>query len=294
MLSSFSKLISGLESWQRLLLVISVAVICHILVLLIRSTSTNWLELSSQNKRRKVSSLITLISSSLVFSFYFAAIGVVLTEFGVPIGTYIASASIIGLAVGFGSQGMVQDVVSGLTTIFSNVFDVGDMVEISGQVGIVRFIGLRFLEIENSYGAKVLIPNRSVTNVINYRRGYIRCIVDVTIPKTEDETVSALSIQRIIALSKGVHEQFPGILLTLPSIEGEKQTTAGRKFLRIKFRIWPGRGAPIEDSFKKEIVQEMKAIDTEYQDWMVAVYYEVETKSAPAKGSKNANAEKKK
>jgi moderate conductance mechanosensitive channel len=105
--------------------------------------------LSVKQSRRKAVSLLSLFSSSLIFIFYFAAIGFVLSEFGVPIAAYLASASIIGLAVGFGSQGLVQDVVSGLTSIFSDVYDIGDMVEISGQVGVVTRIGLRFLEIEN-------------------------------------------------------------------------------------------------------------------------------------------------
>ncbi len=58
--------------------------------------------------------------------------------------TYLASASIMGLAIGFGSQGLVQDVVTGVTLVFSDLIDVGEMVEISGQTGIVRSIGMRF------------------------------------------------------------------------------------------------------------------------------------------------------
>src|SRR5690606_22150626 len=57
--------------------------------------------------------------------------------------TYFASASVIALAIGFGSQGIVQDVVTGLTLIFSDLIDVGDMVEISGQSGVVRSISMR-------------------------------------------------------------------------------------------------------------------------------------------------------
>jgi small conductance mechanosensitive channel len=56
------------------------------------------------------------VISTLVFIFYFTAAGFILSELGVPIRTYFASASIIGLAVGFGSEGMVQDIVSGLAS----------------------------------------------------------------------------------------------------------------------------------------------------------------------------------
>ena len=268
--------IDELGLFAKLLLLSGLAVGAHIVVLLIRRLSKFSMSHKSSSQRRKLLSIISLFTSSSVFIIYFAVIGFVLAEFGVPITNYFASATIIGLAVGFGSQGLVQDVVSGLTTIFSDLFDVGDMIEIGGQTGVVRHIGLRFVEIENSLGAKVVIPNRSITNVINYRRGYVRCIVDVTLP--DDEALRAETRKLIGNISTGVHQQFPGIFVTAPSIEGEQSTAGGRSYCRIKFRIWPGRGSPIEQSFKQEIVQVIKKIDPDYADWMVSVYYEVENK----------------
>ena len=269
--------ISGLSSTERLLLVVAVAALAHVVVRLVRYGTGRAMGLSSRRRsNRKVTSLLSLVSNALVFIIYFAALGFVLNELGVPIAAYLASASIIGLAVGFGSQGLVQDVVTGLTSIFSDVYDLGDMVEISGQAGVVRRIGLRFLEIENPLGARVMIPNRSITNVVNYRSGYIRCIVDITIPRATPEDNIESVCTRLMILANGVHEQFPGILLTPPSREGLKTNASGRSFLRVKFRIWPGRGTPIEQSFKQEVVQEMQVLDPSYKDWMVAIYNEVE------------------
>jgi small conductance mechanosensitive channel len=120
-----------------------------------------------------------------------------------------------------------------------------------------------------------MVPNRPITNVVNYRRGYIRCIADITL--VEDENTDSL-IKRLSELANGVFDQFPGILVTPPQIEGKLLNTGGRAYLRIKFRIWPGRGAPIEQSFKQEVIHEMCLHDEKYEDWMVAVYYEVEPK----------------
>ncbi len=268
--------VASLESWQRLLLVLAVAAGAHVVVTLIRRLTNYWMGLSIHQNRRKAISLLSIFSSTLIFIFYFAAIGFALAELGVPIAAYFASASIIGLAVGFGSQGLVQDVVTGLSSIFSDIYDIGDMVEIGGQVGVVKNIGLRFLEINNTLGAKVTIPNRSITNVINYRRGYIRCITDITLPADSSGDIQSSVIERLTLLANGVYEQFPGILVTPPKIEGRQQNSGGRSYLRIKFRIWPGRGAPIEQSFRQEAIAEMIKIDEKYKDWMVAVHYEVE------------------
>ncbi len=265
---------AALNSSQRLLLLLAVAVAAHLLVRLIKKISSYAIRHSSERNYRKTVSLISLFSSSSIFFIYFTGVGIALSELGVPIAGYLASASIIGLAVGFGSQGLVQDIVSGLTSIFSNIYDIGDMVEIGGQVGVVKNIGLRFLEIENPLGARVMVPNRLVTNVINYQRGYIRCIADITLPEHDDPNL----VERLTLIANSVQEQFPGILVTKPSIEGIQKTGAGRRYLRIKFRIWPGRGAPIEQSFRQEVVQEISKLESSYKEWMTAVYYEVEPK----------------
>lgn len=270
--------INGLNSFEKLLLVIAVAALAHIFVRLVRYFTSHAMGLSSRHSNRKVTSLLSLISSALIFGIYFAALGFVMNELGMPITAYLASASIIGLAVGFGSQGLVQDVVTGLTSIFSDIYDLGDMVEIGGQVGVVRKIGLRFLEIESPLGARVMFPNRSIISVVNYRRGYLRCIVDITIPHSTPEDNVESVCERLMTLAHGVHEQFPGILLTPPSRIGLKTNASGRSYLRLKFRIWPGRGAPIEQSFKQEATQEMRLLEPSYKEWMVAIYNEVENR----------------
>ncbi len=78
---------------------------------------------------------------------------------------------------------------------------------------------------------------------------------------------------------EATYEQFPGILITPPTIEGRYQTSSSKEFLRVKFRIWPGQGGPLEASFKREVVESLKTIDSTYSDWMVVLTYEVEKKS---------------
>lgn len=122
----------GWNQGTRMLFVVGVVLVAHLLVYIVR-TIGNKIQSSqvraSLSKTRTVASLAT---SAVIFALYFSAIGFVLTEFGVSLTAYLASASILGLAIGFGSQGLVQDVVTGLTVIFSDLFDIGDMVEMSG------------------------------------------------------------------------------------------------------------------------------------------------------------------
>ena len=245
-------------------------------MLFVRRFSDKVLTSSLSSSFSKVKSIVSLVSSILVFVFYFTAIGLVMNEFGVSLTAYFASATIVGLAVGFGSQGLVQDVVTGLTIVFSDIFDVGDMVEISGQSGIVKSIGMRFTVLTNTMGAEVFIPNRTIANVINYPSGYFRCLADITLSK--DPALAKQMEDIIPSLIHSVHDQFPGIVLTPPSIEGKLKTSSSKEFIRVKFRLWPGRTGLIETTFKQEVLQALKEIDSSYADWMVAVNYEVEEK----------------
>lgn len=270
-------LMAGWPLYARILALAGLVVAVHFLVVVIRRLSRAMLVREKNRRYRKLRSVATLATSITMFVLYFLAIGLILREFGVSLTAYLASASVLGLAIGFGSQGVVQDVVTGLTFIFSDLVDVGDLVEISGQTGIVRSISMRFVELQNALGASVFVPNRTINNVINFPRGYVRCIVDVTL--RGDEESKGAAAEAALSLMNAAQEQFAGILMTEPSDEGRKTLSSGKEILRLKFRIWPNRGQPIETSFVQELTAELKRRDPEYQPWMIPVTYEVEKQS---------------
>jgi len=269
---------SGAPGILKIVMIAAASLLAHAFVLGVKKAGDFITTSQVGAKLSKTETIVSLVTSAIVFVIYFGGLGFILAILGLDLRAYFASASIIGLAVGFGSQGLVQDVVTGLTVIFSDLFDVGDMIEIGGQAGIVRRVGMRFTVIVNSFGAEVFIPNRMIANVINYPRGYVRAIADVTLPA--DETLAGRIEDAATTIMTGTAEQFPGILMTPPSIEGRQKTSTGKEFLRVKFRIWPGRGGPIETTFKQELLQALKAIDPAYADWMVSINYEVERRRA--------------
>ncbi|HEX7082070.1 MAG TPA: mechanosensitive ion channel domain-containing protein [Gammaproteobacteria bacterium] len=262
----------------RILAYIGIAAAIHAVVLVIRHLAGHFLRNTDARRYRKLRSLATVLMSATFFALYFLLFGLILSEFGISLTAYLTSATVIGLAVGFGSQGIVQDVITGLTLIFSDLIDVGDLVEISGQTGVVRSITMRFVELENPLGATVFIPNRTIGNVINYPRGYVRCLVDVTL--LGDAPAKARMHDAAARRTYAFHEQFPGILLTPPSVEGRQRVSSGKEYLRLKFRIWPNRGGPIETVFVPELLAALKRENEEYQSWMIAVSYEAEARAA--------------
>ena len=226
------------------------------------------------SRQPKVITFIQLLTHTITFVLYFLALGLVLAEMGLGLGKYLASASIVALAISFGSQGLVQDVVISLTLIFSDALDVGDMVEIFGAtsvIGRVEEIGLRFTMVRNLYNQVVFIPNRTIANVSRFPHGGVYAYADVQLPAGVDQAKLTQIVQNI---AHGVWSQFGAIILQEPTI-GPVETALGAQwnFVRVHFVIWPGQGNVIETTFRQQIIMAMKAFQPDYADWQVPVTY---------------------
>jgi small conductance mechanosensitive channel len=277
---------------MRLVLILALALLVHLTVRAVRNI-TEWIinkshaqksPLGFVTQQPKFITLIQLVANGATFVMYFFAIGLVLQELGVNLAGYLASASIVALAISFGSQGLVQDVVISLTLIFSDTMDVGDMVEIAGTVvvvGRVEEIGLRFTTLRNFYNQIVFIPNRTIANVSRFPHGGVFAYADIQIPAGTDRDKA---VQTIGNISQGMWRQFGAIILAEPLI-GPVETAPGGgwDFVRVHFKIWPGQGNLIETTFRQQIISTMKAFVPNYADWQVPVTYRAMTaaKNAP-------------
>ena len=226
--------------------------------------------------RPKFITLTRLIANVATFATYFLAVGLMLEEFGVNLTAYLASASIVGLAISFGSQGLVQDMVIGLTLIFSDVMDVGDMVEIAGAAvvsGRVHEIGLRFTKVVNVFNQVVFIPNRTIANVSRFPHGGLDAYVHIQLPSGIDRPKVVATVEGI---AHSMRQQFGTIILSEPVVgkmEGPVVAEQNWDFLCIMFRIWPGQGNLIETVFRQQVVTAIKQLQPDYTDWQVAVTY---------------------
>jgi small conductance mechanosensitive channel len=275
-------MLEGLPPLLRVAAILLIALVLHLLVRGLRRAS-EWIvapdsspELARElfiRRKPKVATLTTLAVSAITFTIYFIAFGLILSEIGVTITTYFASTTVIALAVGFGSQGLVQDVVIGITLVFSDAFNVGDIVETSGQVGRVDTIGLRFTTLTNFLGQTVYIPNRNIGVIGRYRRGAVRAFVDIQLTRGVDE---AIVIETVHAIARGLRSQQPAIVLTDPEVLGPFDAAPGDwRFIRVKFRVWPGQGALIENAFRQRALASLRQLDEEYADWMLTITYRV-------------------
>jgi moderate conductance mechanosensitive channel len=222
----------------------------------------------------RTATIITILESTLTFTIYFMALGLILQEFNLSLRAYLASTTVIGLAIGFGSQGLVQDIVIGLTLIFSDLLKVGDVVELSGQVGRVESMGLRYTVLINLHGQRIHMPNRNIGMISQFRGGSIRAYVDFQIP--EGATAKRIG-QLINPLASALYNQHRAIVMEEPENFGQQSTIKGGwMYIRYKFKLWPGQGALIETNFRQMALARLRGEYPDYADWMINITYRSE------------------
>ncbi|HZH58452.1 MAG TPA: mechanosensitive ion channel family protein [Metabacillus sp.] len=147
---------------------------------------------------------LTLQSLTLnIFSYVliFIFIVMIFEVFNYNVSALIAGAGVVGLAIGFGAQGLVSDVVTGFFLLLEKQIDVEDYVTVAGFDGIVEQVGLRTTQIRGFDGTLHYVPNREITNVSNHSRGNMRALVDIGISYNDD-------IDKAIAVLQEVCDKF--------------------------------------------------------------------------------------
>ncbi|EUJ39101.1 mechanosensitive ion channel family protein [Brochothrix campestris] len=145
----------------------------------------------SYSKRENVSenrskTLFNLIDNAFRYILIFILTVNILSTFNVDVRAIIASAGIVGLAVAFGAQGLVSDVVTGFFILLERQLDVGDNITIGAVKGTVELLGLRTTQIRDLNGTLHFIPNREIIVVSNHSRGNMLALVEIQINPNED------------------------------------------------------------------------------------------------------------
>ncbi|WP_242945835.1 mechanosensitive ion channel family protein [Anaerobranca californiensis] len=135
---------------------------------------------------RKQKTLLTISKSFLKYGVYLFAGIMILAELGFSTTSLLAGAGVVGLAIGFGAQGIVRDVITGFFILFEDQYSVGDYVKISGLSGVVTDIGIRVTKLRDFSGEVHIIPNGTVEKVTNLSLGQMRAMVDVPVAYEEN------------------------------------------------------------------------------------------------------------
>lgn len=135
---------------------------------------------------RRAKTLGKLVGNIIAYVVNFIVIMMVLNQFGFNLAPLLAGAGVIGLAVGFGAQSLVKDVITGFFIIFEDQFAVGDVVQIGANKGTVEEIGIRVTRIRSWTGEVHIVPNGSIVQVTNYSVNNSMAVLDITVAHDVD------------------------------------------------------------------------------------------------------------
>jgi len=130
--------------------------------------------------------LLTLLRNAATIALLIITLMIVLSEMGLNIGPLLASAGVLGLAIGFGAQKMVQDIITGVFIQFENAINVGDVISVGGITGTVERLTVRSVSLRDLHGVFHIIPFSSVDLVSNYMREFSYYVSDMGIAYRED------------------------------------------------------------------------------------------------------------
>ncbi|MHB9101931.1 MAG: mechanosensitive ion channel family protein [Sulfuricella sp.] len=163
---------------------------------------------------------------------------VVLSELGVSIAPILATAGVLGIAVGFGAQSLIKDYFNGFFLLLENQVRQGDVVEAGGKGGLVEEVTLRYIKMRDYDGNVHFIPNGIITTVTNMSRGFAYAVIDVGVAYREDLD-EVMDVMRQVGAGMREDEAIGGKILEAMEMAGVDRWDDSAVILRCRFKVHP-------------------------------------------------------
>ena len=186
----------------------------------------------------RLRTLMPMLRTSLLVVIVLVVALIVLSEVGVNIAPLLAGAGVVGIAVGFGSQKLVQDLITGLFLLLENAMQVGDVVTLGGLSGTVEALSIRTIRLRALDGAVHIIPFSAVTTVTNQTRDYGYAVLDISIGLNE-EPDPVIAVVRAIAESMRTDPKWAPMILDALDVMGVERFIDTAWVLRVRLKTQP-------------------------------------------------------
>jgi moderate conductance mechanosensitive channel len=198
---------------------------------------------------RREATLLKLLQNVLRYVIFFMSFVMILEILGIKVSGLLAGAGIVGLAVGFGAQSLVKDIITGFFIILEDQFSVGDYIRVSEFEGEVLEIGLRTTKIKSATGELHVIPNGNIAEVTNFSILNSVATVDVSVPYDSDLSLA----ERVIGeLLEGMPDRYED-LVKPPELLGIQTLSPTEVVFRIVAEVHPMRHWYIGRVLRKEL-----------------------------------------
>lgn len=221
-------------------------------MIIVARTDTRVAHAREEQTRMIAGVLYSVVTTVLVVG----AILMILPDLGYHETPLAAAAGLSSLALGFGGQYLVRDVINGFFIIFEDQYSVGDTITVNTETGRVEHITLRRTVLRNAKGAVVTIPNGQVGQVANLSRDWSQYFLDVTIP-SESTAQRALAVLEKCATELRGDPAWSPLLVDGPQVLGVESLALTGTTLRVQFKSAPNRSDEVARELRRRILLEM-------------------------------------
>ncbi len=212
-------------------------------------------ELATATRRVQRAKAMGSLLKSLITGVLLAVFGtMILAQVGVNVGPIIASAGIVGIALGFGAQSLVSDYLSGVFMVFEDQYGVGDEVDLGEAIGTVEAVSLRVTRVRDVNGTVWYVRNGEIVRVGNMSQNWARSVIDVSVAYHED----LARVRRVlddVAHDMWEDEDYKGVIIEQPSVWGVQELGIDGVVVRVALKT-----APLEQwAVAREMRQRIKA-----------------------------------
>lgn len=208
-------------------------------------------------------SVTQVLSWAVVALIYFVAALLILDKFGLPLGSLVAPAAVVGAALGFGAQRVVQDLLSGFFILIEHQYGFGDVIHVAPSVanpvtGTVEEVTLRATKLRTFEGELVIIANGEIRQVTNLSRDWARAVIDVPVPAGAD-VANVSDLLRQVCEEAFADEGLQPLLLDAPSVMGVEHLDVESLVVRIVARTQPGTQDQVGRALRARVAAAMRA-----------------------------------
>jgi small conductance mechanosensitive channel len=203
-------------------------------------------------RAQQLATLASVVNGAGTFVIIFLALIQSLNVIGLNVGPLLASAGIVGLAVGFGAQTLVHDVINGFLILLENQYDVGDGVRIAGVQGIVENMTLRRTVLRDADGTVHTVPNSEIKIVSNTTRDWTQVSLHISAAYTEpsDKVISTL---KEVAQEIWNDDSYRPLLVSLPEVPGIDRVTGQEVDYLMLAKTRPGKQLEVTRELRRRI-----------------------------------------
>jgi small-conductance mechanosensitive channel len=217
--------------------------------------------------------LASVISSVAIVVLYAMVAIDVSDRLGLPVGSLVAPAAVLGAALGFGAQRIVQDLLSGFFLITERQYGFGDLVELTVNGGgtargTVEDVTLRITQVRTSEGEMYTVPNGQIVKALNLSKDWARAVVDVPVPTSADIN-EVNEVLRYVAKAATQNDGLPDLLLDEPQLMGIESIELDTVNVRMIARTLPGKQFEVGRRLRALILSALRSANVTTQDGKV-------------------------